>query len=212
MWVVNDSTTDKVFKYTISGSLVGSWTIDSANKTPTGLTIDPTSASQSIWIVDSGTDKVYEYVHSRSKTSGSQSAAVAFALAPGNTNPQGIADPPPPGARLQSTTTSLASASMSLAPSYDQSTPKRVTATGSGLSTSNPRNDEQREERLNVNETRLDRVLSPSENSKTPASDIHTAGIPPVRIERSSRVADEDAGLLFDAALLELLTEHGVSH
>ena len=30
LWVVNDSTTDKVFKYTVAGQLVGSWTIDSA--------------------------------------------------------------------------------------------------------------------------------------------------------------------------------------
>ncbi len=96
IWVVNDSTTDKIFKYSLTGSLVGSWTIDSANKAPTGLTIDPSGASQSIWIVDNGTDRVYEYTNSRSKNSGSQSAALSFALATGNTNPQGIADPPAP--------------------------------------------------------------------------------------------------------------------
>ncbi len=96
LWVVNDSTTDKVFKYTLTGSLVGSWTIDTANKAPTGLTIDPSGASQSIWIVDNGTDRVYEYTNSRSKNSGSQSAALSFALATGNNNPQGIADPPAP--------------------------------------------------------------------------------------------------------------------
>ena len=43
LWVVNDSSTDRVFKYTLTGSLVGSWTIDSSNKAPTGLTIDPSS-------------------------------------------------------------------------------------------------------------------------------------------------------------------------
>jgi hypothetical protein len=99
-WVVNDSTTDRVFKYSMTGTLVGSWTIDSANKAPTGLTIDPSGASQSIWIVDNGTDRVYEYTNSRIRNSGSQSAAISFALASGNTNPQGIADPPPPVARL----------------------------------------------------------------------------------------------------------------
>ncbi len=96
LWVVNDSTTDKVFKYTMTGGLVGSWTISSVNAKPTGITIDPSGASQSIWIVDNGTDRVYEYTNSRSRHSGSQSAALTFTLAAGNSNPQGIADPPPP--------------------------------------------------------------------------------------------------------------------
>jgi hypothetical protein len=41
-----------------------------------------------------GTDNVYRYVGAASRTSGSQNAAATFALAAGNTNPQGIADPP----------------------------------------------------------------------------------------------------------------------
>jgi hypothetical protein len=93
LWVVNDSTTNKVFKYTIGGSLLGSWTIDSANSTPTGITIDPVNVSD-IWIVDSGTDRVYQYAAAAGRTSGSQSASASFALAAGNSNPQGIADPP----------------------------------------------------------------------------------------------------------------------
>lgn len=94
-WVVNDtSKTDKVFKYSLSGGLQGSWTIDAANKAPTGITVDPANVSH-IWIVDSGTDRVYQYSDAATRTSGSQSATVLFALATGNTNPQGIADPPP---------------------------------------------------------------------------------------------------------------------
>jgi hypothetical protein len=31
---------DKVFKYTVAGSLLGSWTIDAANASPTGITIN----------------------------------------------------------------------------------------------------------------------------------------------------------------------------
>jgi hypothetical protein len=84
----------KVFKYTLSGSLLGSWSIDPANAHPTGITIDPTNVSD-IWIVDSGTLKVYDYAGAASRTSGSQSASATFALAAGDTNPQGIADPPP---------------------------------------------------------------------------------------------------------------------
>ncbi len=91
-WVV-DGTKLKVFKYTLSGSLLGSWSIDPADTHPTGITINPNNVSD-IWIVDNGTDKVYQYVGAASRTSGSQNAGATFALAPGNTNPQGIADPP----------------------------------------------------------------------------------------------------------------------
>lgn len=93
LWVVNDSTTDKVFKYTVAGALLGSWTIDAANASPTGITLDPSNPAH-LWIVDSGTDRVYQYDNAVSRTSGSQSASLSFALAAGNTNPQGIADPP----------------------------------------------------------------------------------------------------------------------
>ena len=67
LWVVNDSTTDKVFKYNATtGSLVGSWTISGGGGSPTGITLDPSNASQDLWIVDSGTDKVYQYTNGRS--------------------------------------------------------------------------------------------------------------------------------------------------
>jgi hypothetical protein len=60
-----------------------------------GLTLDPTGASNSLWIVDSGTDRVYEYADARSRLSGSQTAIGSFVLntAGGNTSAQGIADP-----------------------------------------------------------------------------------------------------------------------
>jgi sugar lactone lactonase YvrE len=91
-WVVDGSQL-KVFKYTLSGSLLGSWSIDPADTHPTGITINPNNVSD-IWIVDNGTDKVYQYIGAASRTSGSQNAGATFALATGNTNPQGIADPP----------------------------------------------------------------------------------------------------------------------
>jgi hypothetical protein len=92
-WVVDGSKL-KVFKYSLSGSSLGSWSIDPANAHPTGITINPTNVSD-IWIVDSGTLKVYDYSAAAGRTSGSQSASATFALAAGDTNPQGIADPPP---------------------------------------------------------------------------------------------------------------------
>ncbi|HEX6960723.1 MAG TPA: hypothetical protein VF175_02570, partial [Lacipirellula sp.] len=76
-----------------AGVLLGSWAIDSANSSPTGIAIDPANVSH-IWIVDSGADRVYRYDAAATRTSGSQPAAASFALAPGNANPQGIADPP----------------------------------------------------------------------------------------------------------------------
>jgi uncharacterized repeat protein (TIGR01451 family) len=90
LWVVDDATADKVFKYSLAGSLIGSWTIDAANKLPTGIALDSASPGN-IWIVDSGTDRIYQYTTAASRTSGSQTAAVTFALASGNGNPQGIA-------------------------------------------------------------------------------------------------------------------------
>jgi hypothetical protein len=105
-WVV-DGTALKVFKYTLAGSLLGSWAIDPANAHPTGLTINPSNVSD-IWIVDNGTKKVYQYTAAASRTSGSQNAAATFALAPGDTNPQGIADPPVANMLLASATSSLA--------------------------------------------------------------------------------------------------------
>ena len=96
LWVVEDSSTDKDFKYTLSGSLVGNWTISTSGAmSPTGITLDLAN-NIDLWIVDSGTDRVYQYTGAATRTSGSQSAA-SFPLAPGNTNPQGIADPPTGG-------------------------------------------------------------------------------------------------------------------
>jgi DNA-binding beta-propeller fold protein YncE len=99
-WVVDGSAL-KVFKYSLSGSSLGSWAIDAANTSPTGITINPNNVSD-IWIVDNGTNKVYQYRAAASRTSGSQSAAASFALAANNTNPQGIADPPTVGDLLPS--------------------------------------------------------------------------------------------------------------
>jgi hypothetical protein len=96
-WVVDNNTTDAVFKYDFNRAgkfqSLGSWTIDAANASPTGLTINPNNVSD-LWIVDSGTKKVYQDTAAAGRTSGSQNAAASFALAANNTNPQDIADPP----------------------------------------------------------------------------------------------------------------------
>ncbi len=103
LWVVSDSTANTVFRYTIvkdgSGNPTGltpsgSWTLAAANTTPTGITLDPTGMSKSLWVVDSGTDTVYEYANGTLLSSGSNVAAIAsFKLSSGNTTPQDIFDP-----------------------------------------------------------------------------------------------------------------------
>ena len=81
-----DGTALKVFKYTLSGSLLGSWAIDPANTHPTGITINPNNVSD-IWIADNGTNTVFHYTAAAGLTSGSQNANSIFALAAGDTNP-----------------------------------------------------------------------------------------------------------------------------
>jgi glucose/arabinose dehydrogenase len=93
LWIVDANKT--VYKYTLAGSLLGSWTIDPANTSPTGITINPNNVSD-VWIADSGTKKVYQYAGAASRTSGSQIVSAVFALSSNDNNPQGIADPPPP--------------------------------------------------------------------------------------------------------------------
>jgi hypothetical protein len=88
IWVV-DSATDRVYRYDTAGSPQGDWALTTGNSSPTGLTIDPSGASNNVWVVDNGADAVYEYDRVTGAFAGS------FALAAGNTNPQGIADPPP---------------------------------------------------------------------------------------------------------------------
>ncbi len=103
LWVVSDSTANTVFRYTIvkdgtgtptSLTPSGSWTLAAANTTPTGITLDPTGVSKSLWVVDLGTDTVYEYANGTLLSSGTNVAAVAsFKLSSGNTTPQDIFDP-----------------------------------------------------------------------------------------------------------------------
>ena len=95
IWVVNNTkSTDKVFRYSIEGELEGSWRIDTANASPTGITIDPNDVND-VWIVDAISDNVYQYVGAAERTDGMQLADAQFPLAENNRNPQGIADPRP---------------------------------------------------------------------------------------------------------------------
>ncbi len=98
IWVVNEGNIaggigDMVFKYTKSGNYLGRWQLDSDNARPTGITIDPSGGNR-IWIVDNATNRIYEYAGATGAVSGGLNASKSYALAPGNTNAQDIADPP----------------------------------------------------------------------------------------------------------------------
>ena len=89
-WVLNDtSTVDKVFRYSMSGVLEGSWTIDRANSNPTGLTLNPEDPNQ-FWILDGKSRKVYSYLGGASRTSGSQAASSSITLTAANREAEGI--------------------------------------------------------------------------------------------------------------------------
>ena len=66
------------------------------NGSPTGITIDPANVDH-IWIVDSADDAVYRYNGAPAARPAARTPAHVFQLAGSNTNPQGIADPPPAG-------------------------------------------------------------------------------------------------------------------
>ncbi|MEY4177826.1 MAG: hypothetical protein RLY70_1400, partial [Planctomycetota bacterium] len=94
IWVINDASTDRVFRYNLAGALQNSWLLNTANRTPTGIAIDPTDVSTDVWIVDSGTDRVYRYAGARTSTAPTLTSS--FALTTGNTTPHGIAYFPSP--------------------------------------------------------------------------------------------------------------------
>ena len=101
LWVVNDGASDdRVFKYTLDGVAVWNnpWGLDRENTQPTGITLDPSNPDH-LWVVDAGTDRVYQYNGGVFYPGGGtwNNASTSFTLAAGNTNPQGIADPPVAG-------------------------------------------------------------------------------------------------------------------
>ena len=76
---------------------MGRWQLDSKNLRPTGITVNPAGGNK-LWIVDNATDRIYEYSGATGVVSSGLVSSISYALASGNTNPQGIADPPGPGA------------------------------------------------------------------------------------------------------------------
>ncbi len=93
LWVTDD-TADKVFVYSLSGTLLGSWSLDARNADASGITLTPGGSGTDLWMTDRVDKVVYHYANAVSRLSGQQEAADLFALAPNNQTPEGISDPP----------------------------------------------------------------------------------------------------------------------
>lgn len=101
VWVVDDSAVDRVFRYTLTAANVASsnapfWQLNSENSSPTGITLDPSNATMDIWVSDIDTNRVYRYEYGRTLAAPTLTSSFGLAAEAGNTQPQGIADPPPP--------------------------------------------------------------------------------------------------------------------
>jgi subtilisin-like proprotein convertase family protein len=83
-------------KNKITGTLTNWKLIITTRASTSGATAAGTSVQQSLTLAE------VQPQFAAGRTSGSQNAAAVFALAAGNTNPQGIADPPPPEMLLAS--------------------------------------------------------------------------------------------------------------
>jgi hypothetical protein len=81
---------DRVFRYTLDGTLAGIWSLDPRNSQPTGITIDPSNLLN-LWIVDAQADQVFEYVGGAQFTSGNHVADKNLALQKSNGQSQGLA-------------------------------------------------------------------------------------------------------------------------
>lgn len=97
LWVVNDASSDRTFRYSVAAdggiTLLNSWTLNSNNKAPTGITLDPGASSGDLWIVNNGSPRqIFRYQDGRTLTA--PTGSVAFVLNSANGNPQGLADPP----------------------------------------------------------------------------------------------------------------------
>ncbi|MFM7057513.1 MAG: tandem-95 repeat protein, partial [Planctomycetota bacterium] len=92
-WVTDDTlAADRVFRYSLTGAFQGTWTLTPASPTPTGITLDPNNVNH-LWVVDSTTDRVYQYDAGTTFTTGNQTPSLSFPLVAGNGNATGIADP-----------------------------------------------------------------------------------------------------------------------
>ncbi len=88
IWVVDEQ--DIVFVYDTLGNSLGSWRLDSANRNPSGIAIDP-SGGEGIWVLDKSDERVYFYSQGRNHRSGDQVTSSSFLLDSNHQRAEGIA-------------------------------------------------------------------------------------------------------------------------
>ncbi len=89
LWVVNDTNKlDRVFRYTIAGTLRRELADRCCEQNPPRFDNHPNDVNH-IWIVDAGTDRVYQYNSATTLTTGTVKASSSFALSTADRNPQG---------------------------------------------------------------------------------------------------------------------------
>ncbi len=92
LWVVNDATEAwKVFEYSLAGSLLGSWDLDSSNRNARGIALDPDNRTDLLVVNSGALDQVFRYEDAIDQTAGSLTAAESFSLDVSNSSPQGLA-------------------------------------------------------------------------------------------------------------------------
>jgi hypothetical protein len=82
-WVLDSNR--NVYVYNATGALLGSWTASGLD-TPKGISVH----GSEVWIVDSGTDRVYLFADATTRLSGSQAAVRNFRLPTTNRNPEDL--------------------------------------------------------------------------------------------------------------------------
>jgi hypothetical protein len=175
---------DRVYRYQLNTSGTSTansaWGISPENSSPTGITVDPSNGSMDVWVCDSGSDRVYRYPSGR--TTVQPLLADSFPLNTANSNPQGIADPPPVSNATEETFSAgpqystwdpapTAARRISLFPNMDNS-PTAASSNGTG----NPRRTE-----LRSNTVATGRITKPmaTANSSLPTTATATSVEPP---------------------------------
>lgn len=92
VWVTDDVLAE-VFVYDMAGLLLGRWKLDADNAAPSGITRNPAGGTD-LWVVDRTKKVVFHYPDGCDLRNEQATAAGTFVLGPGNSSPEGIADPP----------------------------------------------------------------------------------------------------------------------
>ncbi|MEY3173208.1 MAG: hypothetical protein RLZZ436_1122, partial [Planctomycetota bacterium] len=100
LWILNEASLDHVYRYTLNtagiATAFSSWQLDITSSSPTGIALDPSNETMDLWIADNTHDRVFRYGNGRTAVAPVIASSFELAVAAGNTNIQGIADPPPP--------------------------------------------------------------------------------------------------------------------